>query len=369
MKAGTANGAGAGPASTFRRLGRAVWSWIDERAGLSALAYPVPAHGNALGYTLGGISFIGFLVLAATGFWLVQFYDPAADGARASVEFIQAQAPLGALMRGVHFWVANIVVVTVFLHLVRVYVTASYKRPRELNWLVGVGLFALTLAFAFTGTVLKWDQEAWEALQHNVEVGELLGGLGVWFSPEFTSSVPILARLYAAHVSLLPLLATLAFVAHFLLVKHHGISPLPAQVDAGAAPGGRLPPSALTARFSAHIARMVGYGAVVAVVAALAGTVFRPELGPAPDPSMEITKPPFYFYPLYAAENWLGVRGVLLSTLVTFGLLVVVPLLDRSPARALRRRPFMLVLGLVALAAIVVLTVFVALTPVERHLE
>lgn len=369
MKAGTSIGTLPRPASASRSLWRTTWSWVDERAGLSSLAYPVPAHANALGYTLGGISFVGFLVLAATGFWLIQFYDPAPDGARASVEFIQAQAPLGALVRGVHFWVANIVVVTVFQHLARAYVTASYKRPRELNWLVGVVLFAVTLAFAFTGTVLKWDQEAWEALAHNVEVGELLGGLGVWFSPEFTSSVPILARLYAAHVSLLPLLATLAFVAHFLLVKHHGISPLPAQADAGAAPEGRLPPSALTARFSAHIGRMVGYGAAVAIAAALLGALFQPELGPAPDPSMEVTKPPFYFYPLYAAENWLGIKGVLLSNVVAFGLLVVVPLLDRSPARALRRRPLMLVLGVVVLAAIVGLTALVALTPVEHHLE
>lgn len=99
---------------------RRVWSWIDDRAGLSALRYPVPAHANSISYTLGGISFVGFLVLALTGFWLAQFYDPMPDHVRGSMEAIQAQAPLGAFVRGIHFWVANIVVVAVVLHMLRV---------------------------------------------------------------------------------------------------------------------------------------------------------------------------------------------------------------------------------------------------------
>ena len=100
-----------------------IWDWIYDRAGLSALAYPVPAYANRVGYLLGGISFVGFIVLALTGFWLAQFYDPMPEHARNSLDFIQDQAALGAVVRGIHFWVANIVVITVVLHMVRVFST------------------------------------------------------------------------------------------------------------------------------------------------------------------------------------------------------------------------------------------------------
>ena len=81
----------------------------------------------------------------------------------------------GEFTRGVHFWGANLVVITMSLHILRVFVSGSYKRPRELNWVIGVGLFALTMAFFFTGTVLKWDQEAFEALQHQEAIARILG--------------------------------------------------------------------------------------------------------------------------------------------------------------------------------------------------
>jgi ubiquinol-cytochrome c reductase cytochrome b subunit len=357
-------------ATTTTRAGiwTRIWRWFDERAGLSALSYPVPAHANRLPYTLGGISFVGFVVLAVTGFWLAQFYDPMPEHVRASVEFIQTQAALGAFVRGIHFWVASIVVVTVFLHMVRVFATASYKRPRELNWVVGVALLGITIAFAFTGSVLKWDQEAVEALGHNLEIAGLLGGLGTFFSESFTEAVPVLARLYAAHVSTLPLTVVLLFIAHFFLIKRHGMSPLPAAADRGEAPDGKVPAAQLTARYSGHLARMLGFGALVAVVAAVLGLVIPPTLGEAPDPSMEVTKPPFFFYWLYAFEDWFGVNAILVASVAFFGGLALVPFVDRSPWRSLRRRPIFAVLGAVVLVGLVVLSLIVYFSPVAKHL-
>ena len=137
---------------------RLSWAAIDERLGISGLAYPVPAHANGIGYILGGISFFGFLILAASGVWLAQYYHPTPATARESVVYIMNAAPLGDIVRGVHFWTANIVMATVLLHFGRVFTTAAYKRPREANWLIGLGLLAVTLGLIFTGTVLKWDQ-------------------------------------------------------------------------------------------------------------------------------------------------------------------------------------------------------------------
>lgn len=112
---------------------RRAWSAIDERLGLSGLAYPVPAHANGIGYILGGITFFGFLILAGTGVWLAQFYHPTPEAARQSVLYIMNVAPLGDVARGVHFWTANLVMATVLLHTGRIFVTGAYKRPRELT--------------------------------------------------------------------------------------------------------------------------------------------------------------------------------------------------------------------------------------------
>ncbi len=260
-------------------------------------------------------------------------------------------------------------VITAFLHLVRVFATGAYKAPRELNWVVGVVLLMVTLGFVFTGTILRWDQEAYEALQHNLEVTELLGSLGVWFSAGFTRSVPILTRLYIAHVSILPVALVLLLIVHFFLVKHHGISPRPSEADAGLAPGGRLPKEAQTGHYTAHLRKMFGYGLVLLALAGVLATVLPPAVGPVPDPDVEVTKPPFMFYWLYAFENWLGIKGILYAAVVFFSVLALVPALDRSPWRSLGRRRVMLVVGLVVLALLIALSLYVGFTPTAAHLE
>ena len=137
------------------RLGQ----WLNERLGLQGLAYAVPEHANSLPYLLGGITFMGFIVLFVTGIYLAQFYHPHPADAHESVVYIITGAPLGDLVRSIHFWTAQIVTLTLLLHMLRVLFTGSYKRPREINWYVGLGLLAVTLGLVFTGTVLKFDQE------------------------------------------------------------------------------------------------------------------------------------------------------------------------------------------------------------------
>ena len=175
--------------------GSRTWRWIDSRLGLGSLAYPIPAHANNVLYTLGGITLFGILVLVGSGVYLTQFYHADPAQARESIAYTITNARLGEYVRGLHFWMANLVVITLLLHVVRVFATGSYRAPREMNWVVGVGLLTVMLSLVFTGTVLKWDQEGWEALQHNEEIGRLLGGAGVWFTAEFTGSTPILERL------------------------------------------------------------------------------------------------------------------------------------------------------------------------------
>src|SRR3972149_4594343 len=183
----------------------AVGEWLWERLGLEGLADNVPQQANRLPHTLGGITLTGFVILFVTGIYLTQFYHPHPTDAHQSVVYIITGAPLGDLVRSIHFWTAQIVTVTVLLHMLRVLFTGAHKRPREINWYAGLGLLAVTLGLVFTGSVLKFDQEGVEALQHNTEAAELIGALGGWFSAEFSRTVPLLTRLFDGHVTILPM--------------------------------------------------------------------------------------------------------------------------------------------------------------------
>jgi quinol-cytochrome oxidoreductase complex cytochrome b subunit len=177
---------------------------VDERLGIDALRYPVPEHANNLGWSLGGLTLVSFVVLLVTGIYLAKFYDPVPEAANQSVRDIMSDVWLGAFARGVHYWAAQAMLVLVILHLLRVIFHGSYKRPREGNYLIGVTMLALVIGALFNGTTLKWDQEGFEALAHNTELAQLLGGLGFWFTPEVSKNVPILTRLNNAHVLIIP---------------------------------------------------------------------------------------------------------------------------------------------------------------------
>jgi len=346
---------------------RRAWEAIDERLGLSGLAYPVPAHANGIGYILGGITFFGFLILAVTGIWLAQFYHATPAAARESVVYIMNVAQLGDLARGIHFWVANIVMATVLLHMGRVFLTGSYKRPREANWLIGLGLLAVTLGLIFTGTVLKWDQEAYEALAHNIEIGDLLGGFGFWFSEEFTTSLPIVGRLYIAHIAILPGIGVMLLIAHFLLVKRHGISALPAQADA-AVEGGPVPATG-GSTFTAHLVRMAGFGLFMLAVATVLSLLWPAGLGPRPVPGVEETKPPWMFLLFYPFEDWFGLAALLWVPVILFGGLALVPFLDRSPYRSPSRRRVFVAIGFIVAFALVVLVFYAWVTVPQAHVQ
>jgi quinol-cytochrome oxidoreductase complex cytochrome b subunit len=343
-----------------------AWDALDERLGLSSLAYPVPNHANGIGYILGGISFFGFLILAATGIWMAQFYHATPEAARQSVIYLQRVAPLGDIARGVHFWTANVVMATVLLHLGRIVVTGSYKRPREANWLIGVGLLLTTLAMLFTGTVVKWDQEGFEALGHVKEAGGLLGALGFWFSAEFTATVPLLGRLYIAHIVILPAIGALLMIAHFLLVKHLGISSRSAEADAAVLGGPTPNPAGST--FGAHLIRMVGFGLVILAVGTVLALVWPPGLGPQPVPGEEVTKPPWIFLPIYPFEDWFGLPALLWVPAILFAGLVLLPFLDRSPYRSPGRRKVVVTVGVAVVVALVVLGVIAGLSAPQAHL-
>jgi ubiquinol-cytochrome c reductase cytochrome b subunit len=324
------------------RVWRRALDTVDDRLGLEGLRYEVPEHANNLAWSLGGLTAFSFLVLLVTGIFLVQFYNPTPDAANQSIRDLQNGVTMGAFVRGIHFWAAQAMYVLAGLHLLRVFLTGSYKKPREANWLIGVAMFALVIGAMFTGTVLKWDQEGFEDLDHNLEISKVLGGVGTFFGSGFASNVPIIVRLYGAHVAMIPGLILALMATHFLLVKRHKISPHP---DNPQGSGERTGP------FTLHMRRVATFGLLLLGVLGLLSLLVPPGIGPSPVAGVEVTKPPWMFWWMFGLENYLGIKGILYGTVAFFGIHVALPFLDRRPERRWRKRRVAMV-GLGVLVAV-----------------
>jgi quinol-cytochrome oxidoreductase complex cytochrome b subunit len=208
---------------------------------------------------LGIASAAAFLITLVTGVLLMFYYKPYPDAAYQSIKDIHFVVPTGRFIRNIHRWAGNVMVVTVLLHMARVFFTAAYRKPREFNWLVGMGLLVVTLALSFTGYLLPWDQLAYWAItiganiaQSPREVTDALhltehfdpGGLQrLLLLGSDTVGAEALIRFYLLHVMILPL-ALVAFVAvHFWRVRKDGGLASPADADArlGPPPGDTYP--------------------------------------------------------------------------------------------------------------------------------
>lgn len=317
---------------------------LKDRLGWKELEYRVPEHANSLPYSLGGITLAAFVTLVLSGILLAQFFVPTPERANPSLHYLVDQVYLGWFLRGVHFWSGDLLSITLVLHMVRVYLTGAYKKPREVNWLVGIFLLILMTGLLFTGTVLKWDQEAYEALAHFLWVAERIGPVGAPMTEGFAQGVPLLSRIYMWHVSLLPLLAVVFIGLHLFYIKYHKLSPLPGQSE----DGGRTLP------FIRHLVYLKRSGVGAFTLICLLALLIAPPLGNPPVPGLEVTKPPWQFVWIYALEN-LWVPFLIVAPPVILLGLVAVPFVDRSPERHWKRRPLA-----TALLAVTVL-VFVGL--------
>ena len=353
--------------ASSRSRSRRVLDVIDDRLGITALKYPVPEHANNLAWSLGGVPAAALVILIVTGVILVQFYNPVPEGANESVRHIVSDTWGGRFVRSVHFWAAQAMYVTALLHMLRVFFTGSYKKPREANWLIGVAMFGLVALGLFSGTVLKWDQEGFEALGHNIELGRLLGGAGMWFSPRFANHVSILVRLYGAHVVIIPGLIIMLLGLHALLVKRHKISPPPSLPTSES--GEQAPATEPTEPFTHHVRRILAFAITLLGLLGILAVLLPPAIGPSAVAGLEVTKPPWNFWWMFTLENWIGLPGILYGELTFFALLVILPFVDRNPNRYWRRRPVAMTIAIAMVLAIIALTLLMAVTPATQHLD
>lgn len=305
---------------------------LKQRLGLDTLEYEIPEHSNSIKYSLGGMTITSFGVLVISGILLAQFFNPTPERANSSVHFLMDQVYLGWFLRGIHFWAGEILTITIILHMIRVFYTASYKNPREVNWLIGIGLLGLMTALMFTGTVLKWDQEGYEALDHFLWVAEKFGILGVPLTENFSPGVPLLSRIYMAHISFLPIVTMGLLGLHIFYIKYHKLSAKPGETDTG-----QMIP------FTQHMAYLRRAGVGIFTLICLLALTVSPPLGNAPIMGLEVTKPPWQFVWIYALEN-LWVPSLIFAPILISFCLISVPFIDRSVETDPKKRPIAMII-------------------------
>ncbi len=216
-----------------------IYDAIDKRLTIKEavrnfLDHRVPEHANplkhpsAFGYCFGGITAIIGLLLFLTGLFLVVYYIPSPDHAYDSVEYITNTVALGWLVRGIHHWGATAIVIMIGLHTLRVYFHGAYKNPREMNWVVGILLLLIVLAFSFTGYLLPWNQKSYWATSVGTSMIGLVPFIGDYLLRLMRGGADIgavtLVRFYAIHVGFLPVILLPLLGSHFFMVRRQGIS-------------------------------------------------------------------------------------------------------------------------------------------------
>ena len=215
---------------------RMLYDWLEERLEIQSIADDilakfVPAHVNIF-YCFGGIVITAFILQVASGFSLTLYYRPTVLEAFASVKFILYGMHVGWFVRSLHRWSAGIMVLSLILHIFRVYLTGGFKKPRELIWLSGVVLALLVPTFGLTGYSLPWDQIGYWACKIVTSTpeafDELLPGAGsilVWLiRGNFSVKQSTLTRLYSVHTFILPILTLILLTVHFSMLRKQGIS-------------------------------------------------------------------------------------------------------------------------------------------------
>ncbi len=210
-----------------------IYFWIDERLDVhdyvkkDILDKPIP-KGLNLTYCFGGITFFLFVMLAVTGYFMTLYYVPSPEQAYDAVDYLTYEVPMGQVIRGVHHWSGNLMMVTIFLHMLRVFIYGAYKKPREINWISGVVLFCLVMGFGFTGYLLPWDQKAYWATNVGTSIMGTVPVVGDYTLRLMRGGSDLgaltLTRFYTLHVLFLPLVTVIFLLAHFVMIRKQGIS-------------------------------------------------------------------------------------------------------------------------------------------------
>jgi ubiquinol-cytochrome c reductase cytochrome b subunit len=336
-----------------------VLDWLDDRLGFSStvkplIEHPVPQTG--WDYTIGSATLIAFIVQIVTGVALAFTYVPTPDHAYESLEFITNQAVLGGVVRGIHFWGASAMVLLVAAHAAQVFLIGAFKYPREINWLSGTLLLVFTFGMAFTGQLLRWNQDAYWAVVVGAAQAARAPLIGDWLTGILFAGQSVggatLTRFYATHVFMIPAIMFGLLGLHLYLVVRHGVSEPPV-------PGVAVDKKTYRQRYEQLLHRdgvpfwpdagwkdVVFALAVGSIVLLLAVVFGPPELGNKADPTVVQAYPrPDWYLLWYFALLALIPTSIEDAFIIGFPLLlglvfVLLPFLAPTGERSPRRRPW-----------------------------
>ena len=348
-----------------------VKNWLDERTGLvtffSEFLHEEIPGGTRFSYTLGSACMFLLTLQIVTGIWQLFYYVPTVDYAYSSLSYLRLQVPYGWLIHGIHYWGGTLFTIIVGLHALRVFIWGSYKKPREMVWLIGILLILITALFMFTGPVLPWDKNGYWAGQVGIGIAGSVPLVG-----SFTQAIlqgankmgqMALLRMYVLHVAILPAAICGFVMLHLVAFRKYGES----------------------GPWDEKKRKKVGYfwpeqifkDVVVSLLIFLL-LVYLSAFCPAPfsglaDPmdTLVTPKPAWNFLFLYQLLKFLpgpleplGTAGAPLMIVLLFGSL---PFLDSSPEKNPFKRGFVITCGFVFVGVILFLTYlgFIYRSPAE----
>jgi ubiquinol-cytochrome c reductase cytochrome b subunit len=343
----------------MKRLKR-IWHWIDDRSGLTEIIGPIMKHpvppGSTWAYVFGSATLFCFILQVITGVGLSLLYQPSSAEAYQSLQFITHQAAFGRILRGMHYFGASGMIVMVGIHMIRVYVMAAYKYPREMAWISGVFLLFMTIAMGFTGQLLRWDSNGvWSSVVAAEQLGRV-PVIGRWAARLMLGGETIggqsLSRFYSYHVFILPAFIFIFVGYHLMLVIRNGISEPPK--------AGRPVDPKTYRQWYQDMLHKIGvpfwpdaawrdmlFGALTIItIIFLAVTFGPPELTDAPNPSSihAYPKPDWYMLSIFSLfalmppkiESYIIVIGPVLTIII----LLCLPFVSNKGERSPIRRPW-----------------------------
>ncbi|MCC7478660.1 cytochrome bc complex cytochrome b subunit [bacterium] len=345
----------------------ALREWFRERIPVSGEQIreltnePVPNHLKRWWFCLGGTAAYLFVMQLVTGILLAFYYQATPETAFASVQYITDEVAFGWYLRSLHKWGSILMVAAVVLHQMRVYFTGAYRRPRELNWIIGMCLLFLTLVAGFTGYSLVFEQLSYWGATVGSNIADsipLIGGfmkqmlLGGEVYNEHT-----LSRFFILHGAAMPVLIILVFALHIAMIRMQGVTEF-------SDPSDEKPGKPRTFNFFPdHLLTEILIGTVLMILLSSLATIFPATMGEAANPLVtpEVIKPEWYFYVVF---RWLKLFPAAIALLTT-GLVVFTmfawPWIDGAIRRRRPGSEASVYIGICGVIAIIGLTVWEAL--------
>ena len=351
--------------------------WLDDRLYISRLfestaGHVVPKSSGSWFYVFGSATLLCFIIQVITGACLAFVYVPSTNEAWTSLQYLNHVQAVGWYMRAVHGWGSNFMVALMTLHMIQVFLFGAYKYPREMTWVTGIFLLLATLGMAFTGQVLRFDQDAYWGLGIGASITGRVPLIGAQLVHLLLAG-PIIAgetlsRFFSLHVFIIPG-AVIAFVSvHLRLVLTKGINEYPE-------PGVPVHKATYDAYYEEiikndgvpfapyAIGKDLIFAAAVMIAILACAAVFGP-MGPGgpPNPTIVDTnpRPDFYFLSIFAAlallPDWMEVLILFVAPVLMIGFLFALPFISGSGEKSARRRPVAVLSVVLIMLVLAVLT-------------